>query len=874
VERVRGNRVTEADAVGFAPRGEDQVRLLRAAIETVPAGLLVLGGRDLRVHWANPAFARMLEDPWRVVDLRRHHPADFLPRAFENGLVELCKQVALGGRPHVDPEYAYAGFAGGVRYWNMSLLPLEPSKTEKADDARERIPRPDSPRTTTAGDPRELVPRSLTAGYPCDVMVAVTDITPQVLARDHLEGLAANAEYGLSQLEAVVNSMSEGLIVGDPDENVVSMNPTALRLHGYGSVEQVRRKLRDLADTFEASNPDGRPIAIEDWPLARALRGEQFAGYEIHLRRIDTGRTFIGNFNGTPVRNPAGRIVLAIVTFRDVTRQYQAERERAQLLAREQAARAQAELSEQRYRDLADAMPQIVWTARPDGYLDYFNRRWFAYTGFARERGCPPDGWASVAHAEDLPPALARWYESVRTGNEFVTECRFGRADGAYRWHLIRALPLRSESGRIVKWFGTCTDIDDQKRTEEAFKQAKEAAEAADRAKDQFLAVLSHELRTPLSPVLSGVQALQGEPDLSEDAHATLEMIRRNVELEARLIDDLLDLTKIARGKLQLDLEVTDVHQIVDSVVQMCDADCRAKGLRLVTASDASRHHVRGDPARLHQVLWNLIKNAVKFTPEHGTITVRTSGDDEWMRLDVVDTGIGIEPEMIPRIFFAFEQADASIAQRFGGLGLGLAISRSLIDMHGGKLHAASRGIGHGCTFTVELLTADAVVRRTAPPAQILAARPASAGCESDREPNVGTPNESPLRILMVDDHEDTSRALKRLLVRMGYNVQLANTVRGALDVARSQPFDLIISDIGLPDGSGLDLMRELCARVPIKGIALSGFGMEDDVRKSFEAGFREHLIKPVNLQKLQSVIRRVMTDGAAATSSHEPTDA
>ena len=862
---MRGNRVTESEEVGFAPSGEDQVRLLRAAIETVPAGLLVLSGRDLRVQWANPAFARMLEDPWRVVDLRRHHPADFLPRAFENGLVELCKQVALGGRPHVDPEYAYAGFAGGVRYWNMSLLPLQPSK---ADDAREQISHVDSPRSTTAGTARADHPRSLTAGYPCDVMVAVTDITPHVLARDHLEGLAANAEYGLSQLEAVVNSMSEGLIVGDPNENVVSMNPTALRLHGYGSVEQVRRKLRDLADTFEASNPDGRPIAIEDWPLARALRGEQFAGYEIHLRRIDTGRTFIGNFNGTPVRNAQGRIVLAIVTFRDVTRQYQAERERAQLLAREQAARAQAELSEQRYRDLADAMPQIVWTARPDGYLDYFNRRWFAYTGFAREHGCPADGWASVAHEDDLPAALARWYESVRTGNEFVTECRFGRADGAYRWHLIRALPLRSEGGRIVKWFGTCTDIDDQKRTEEAFKQAKEAAEAADRAKDQFLAVLSHELRTPLSPVLSGVQALQGEPGLSDDAHATLEMIRRNVELEARLIDDLLDLTKIARGKLQLDLEVADVHQIVNSVVEMCAADCRAKSLRLVVTCSASRHHVRGDPARLHQVLWNLIKNAVKFTPEGGTITVRTGGNDEWLRLDVIDTGIGIEPEMIPRIFFAFEQADASIAQRFGGLGLGLAISRSLIDMHGGKLHAASKGIGHGCTFTVELLTADALARRSTNPAQPTAARPASAGREPTSKPNGASTTEPPLRILMVDDHEDTSHALRRLLVRMGYNVQLANTVRGALDVARAQPFDLIISDIGLPDGSGLDLMRELSGRQPIKGIALSGFGMEDDVRKSFEAGFREHLIKPVNLQKLQSVIQRVMTEGAPTATA------
>jgi len=636
------------------------------------------------------------------------------------------------------------------------------------------------------------------------------------------------------------------------------MNPTALRLHGYGAVEQVRRNLRDLADTFEASNPDGRPIAIEDWPLSRALRGEQFSGYEVHLRRIDTGRTFIGNFNGAPVRNPAGRVVLAIVTFRDVTRQYQAERERAQLLAREQAARAQAELSEQRYRDLADAMPQIVWTARPDGYLDYFNRRWFEYTGFEKGQTYAPEGWKAVAHAEDMASALARWYDAVRAGNEYVTECRFRRHDGAYRWHLIRALPLRPDGGRIVKWFGTCTDIDDQKRTEEQLKQAKEAAEAADRAKDQFLAVLSHELRTPLSPVLSGVQALQAEPGLSDDALTTLEMVRRNVELEARLIDDLLDLTKIARGKLQLDLEVTDVHEIVNSVVEMCAVDCRAKELRLIVNLGARRAHVRGDPARLHQVLWNLIKNAVKFTPAGGTITVATrAADDGWLRLDVTDSGIGIDPDMIPRIFFAFEQADASIAQRFGGLGLGLAISKSLIDMHGGKIRAASRGMGHGCTFTIELLTTEAIRRRS--PADQPLVQPVSAGggaAASDA-------NEIPLRILMVDDHEDTSRALKRLLVRLGYEVKLAHTVQHALDVARAHTFDLIISDIGLPDGSGLDLMRQLRARHAVRGIALSGFGMEDDVRKSFEAGFREHLIKPVNVQKLQTVIQRVMRDDA-----------
>jgi PAS domain S-box-containing protein len=601
-----------------------------------------------------------------------------------------------------------------------------------------------------------------------------------------------------------------------------------------------------LAETFEMSYPDGRPIPVEDWPLPRALRGEQFSGFEIHVRRIDTGKTFIGSFNGAPVRRAAGKIVLAIVTVRDVTRQHTAERERAQLLAREQAARAQAELSEQRYRDLADAMPQIVWTARPDGYLDYYNRRWFEYTGISKAQTYSPDGWKTVLHPDDAETCMDKWYEAVRSGQAYVTEYRFRQHDGEYRWHLGRALPLRDGNGRIIKWFGTCTDIDDQKRAEEAIVQAKEAAEAADKAKDQFLAVLSHELRTPLTPVLSGVQSLVSEPGLSEDAQQTIEMIRRNVELEARLIDDLLDLTRIARGKLQLDLEIADLHEIVKSVVEMCAVDCRNKNLRLIVDLRSSQHHVRGDAARLHQVLWNLLKNAIKFTPPGGAITVRSTGSDDWMKLEVIDTGIGIEPETLPRIFFAFEQADASIAQRFGGLGLGLAISKSLIDMHGGRLRAASQGVGNGSTFTVELLTASADDAHAPAPAQA----PASAAGQG-------------LRILMVDDHEDTSRALKRLLSGLGYDVKLAHNVESALEIASTHPFDLIISDIGLPDGSGLDLMRELCARRPIKGIALSGFGMEEDIRKSHEAGFREHLIKPVNLQKLQAVIQRVVAESA-----------
>jgi CheY-like chemotaxis protein len=341
-------------------------------------------------------------------------------------------------------------------------------------------------------------------------------------------------------------------------------------------------------------------------------------------------------------------------------------------------------------------------------------------------------------------------------------------------------------------------------------------------------------------------------------------MIRRNVELEARLIDDLLDLTRIAKGKLELDLKAVDVHESVNNVLDMCREEVYSKGLHLRVTLGAKRHHARGDSARLQQVFWNLIKNAVKFTPEGGTIFVRTADSPadpargngasngggaargDRVVVEVRDTGIGIEPQVLPRIFDAFEQGERSITRRFGGLGLGLAISKALIDMQGGRLVADSAGKGRGALFLVELVAAE-------PPART-GERP-SAG----NEPATGLAG---LNILLVDDHEDTARAMGRLLKRLGYRITTAHTCTDAVAAFGRDTFDLVISDIGLPDGSGLELMRQLRQQKDVCGIALSGFGMEEDVRKSKEAGFHEHLTKPINFQKLQQVIREVTARG------------
>jgi two-component system CheB/CheR fusion protein len=384
-------------------------------------------------------------------------------------------------------------------------------------------------------------------------------------------------------------------------------------------------------------------------------------------------------------------------------------------------------------------------------------------------------------------------------------------------------------------------DLTERKRAELELKQAMEVAEAANRAKDQFLAVLSHELRTPLNPVLSAAAALADEPGLSETVRPFVEIIRRNVELEARLIDDLLDLTRITNGKLQLNLELVDVHTLIQNALEICHADIQSKQLHVYQKLGAKRHMVCGDSARLHQVFWNLIKNAVKFTSQGRDITIRTEAAGKRIRVSVVDTGIGIEADVLPRIFNAFEQGEQTITRRFGGLGLGLAISKMLVDLHGGSLFAESKGKDKGATFSIELDLA------TPGDAAINVATPSA----------VESHEHGTARILLVDDHADTSRVMKIMLEQKGYHVVTADSVQTALDRAADGDFDLLISDIGLPDGSGLDLIQALNKIRPMPGIALSGFGMEEDIRKSRDAGFQTHLTKPINFKQLHEAIQR-----------------
>jgi signal transduction histidine kinase/CheY-like chemotaxis protein len=375
-------------------------------------------------------------------------------------------------------------------------------------------------------------------------------------------------------------------------------------------------------------------------------------------------------------------------------------------------------------------------------------------------------------------------------------------------------------------------------------------ARQANAAKDRFLAMLSHELRTPLTPVVMMLTALQSSEAIPAEVKNDLAMIRRNIDLETRLVDDLLDITRIANGKLRLDRRSARVHELLEHVCQICKEDAESNSIRLQCDLRATCDSVEGDPARLEQVFWNLVKNAIKFTPAGGRVQIRTEnrggGEGGELRVEVRDSGVGIAPEVLHRIFNAFEQGEQNLARTFGGLGLGLAISKAIIDLHGGKIWAQSEGVNRGATFCAVL------------PVKVSGEQENGQARPSGVTRVEGAQIRS-LRVLLVDDHVDTMKTMGRILTRWGMEVTCASAIEEALRKVSAGNFDLLISDIGLPDGSGCELLQRVRDIQPVPAIALSGFGMEADVKRSMDAGFSAHLTKPVSLEQLQEAIGALM---------------
>jgi PAS domain S-box-containing protein len=381
---------------------------------------------------------------------------------------------------------------------------------------------------------------------------------------------------------------------------------------------------------------------------------------------------------------------------REIVERRRAEREREELLKREQEVRAAAEANEQRYRFLAESIPQQVWTAQPDGALDYVNQQTVAYFSRA-DSEIIGDNWRQVIHPDDLEVCLARWQKSLATGEVYEVEFRLRRgSDGDYRWHLGRALPMRDATGRILRWFGTNTDIDDQKRLHRL-------AEEANRAKDTFLATVSHELRTPLTSMMGWAELLKlGMLDEKKQRHA-VEVIESSARSQAQLIGDLLDISRIISGKLRLDVQPVELAPVIAAAMDVVHPAAQAKSIQLVSRVGRGVGMVSGDPDRMQQVIWNLLSNAVKFTPAGGRVEISLRRAGAQAEIVVADDGAGIHPDFLPHVFEHFRQADSTSTRKHGGLGLGLAIVRRLVELHGGTVAAESEGEGRGATFRILL---------------------------------------------------------------------------------------------------------------------------------------------------------------------------
>jgi PAS domain S-box-containing protein len=422
--------------------------------------------------------------------------------------------------------------------------------------------------------------------------------------------------------------------------------------------------------------------------------------------------------------------------------------------------------------------------------------------------------------------------------------------------------PIRDAAGALHGVVLVFRDVSESKQVESELRTAKDQAELASRAKDRFVAVLSHELRTPLTPVLATLSAWQERGGLPADVAADVALLRRNVELEVRLIDDLLDMTRMAAGKLKLAPKPVDVHEVVRAVLSSAAPEAAQKGVSLVDALEAERFHALVDPERLQQVFSNVIGNAIKFSPEGTAVRIQsTSSPAGEIVMQVSDQGLGMTPETLARVFEPFEQGSHERVRGGGGLGLGMTIARTLIEALGGGISATSAGPGRGSTFTVTLPILPHTESREEPPS----AAP---------EPQVS--DAAPLRVLLVEDHEDSAYAMRRVLELMGHVVVVRGDLTSALAEIEAAPYDLLLSDIGLPDGDGFDLVAAVRARSSqpaIPAIALTGFGMEEDIARARAAGFDAHLTKPVDFGKLAHAVDTLARPAMAAAAEPGPGD-
>lgn len=604
-------------------------------------------------------------------------------------------------------------------------------------------------------------------------------------------------------LSAIVDHAESAIVAKDHNGVILAWSPSAERLFGYRASDAIGQHISIVIPADRTHEE----AAI----MARLRAGEVIRGFETERRRRD-GSLVPVELTITPIRGDSGELAGAVKIARDLTERRQAQ---AALAA-----------EESRFRILADNISQLAWMADPQGSIFWYNRRWFDYTGTTLDE-MKGWGWRGVHHPDHVDRVTSRIQHSWDTGEPWEDIFPLRGRDGEYRWFLSRALPIRDADGRIVRWFGTNTDVTDQRRLEAALAESNER-------KDAFLATLSHELRNPLGAIRTAAAALQNGGAERDAAERALAIIGRQCAHVSRLLDDLLDVSRIAHDRVALQLADVDVVAAVRETEEVMRPALERAGLTFETQLPDGPVMARLDAVRVQQIAGNLLSNALKFTPPGGRVALRLDAGADAIAVVVTDTGAGIDAADREAIFELFVQGPAH--QRTGGLGIGLSLVRRLAELHGGSAVAASDGPGHGSTFTVTL-----------PRGRVAAAaalRPEAAALASAR------------RVLIVDDDVDNAEACAMLLRLRGHAVTVAPTAALALEaVAREHP-NVVLLDLGLPDLDGV----EACRRMRAAGhaglvVAVTGWGQPEDRARTRAAGFDRHLAKPVDPEEIVRLV-------------------
>jgi PAS domain S-box-containing protein len=687
-----------------------------------------------------------------------------------------------------------------------------------------------------AGEWRYVVARGVpifdAQGKLTDWVGTITDVHEQ------REAERAAAHHSLL-MRTVTENAATALFMVDERGHATYMNPAARAMTGYRSLAEIGD--RPLHYAIHHTRPDGSFYPLDTCPIdAASLSLTQIRAQEETLVRKD-GEFFPVLFSVAPIERDGHRAG-AVLELQDIT-----ERKRAEAAVREAA---------ERFRFLAESVPQKIFTASPAGEIDYVNRQWMEFTGLSFQQ-VRDWGWTQIVHPADIEENIRSWKDSVASGEPFQFEHRFRRADGVYRWHLTRALPMHDASGAIVTWIGSNTDIDDQKRTQKRLERLYREAEAASRAKDDFLATVSHELRTPMTSILGWAKLLLTR-GIDESRHdEALEAIHRAATVQAQLIEDVLDVSRIITGKVYLQLETIDLRSAIDAALRAVMPAAEVNGITIdVQHAEGSEPIVRGDPTRLQQIIWNLLSNAVKFTMPGGRVTVRSGVEEGRVMLEVSDTGQGIRNDFLPHVFDRFSQQDATSTRSHGGLGLGLSIVKHLAELHGGTVRAASEGEGRGATFAVSFPLAHG---KKSASHQGRAALTGALGSEPKSVVRLDG-----VRVLVVDDEPEARRVISAMLERSGAMVETSASASEARAHLESQSFDVLVSDIAMPRENGHTFVRKLRrSGRTIPAIALTAYGRTSDREAALDAGFQHHLTKPIDPDLLASCI-------AEAAKRHE----